>query len=661
MAAVSQSEILWIALIPLLPLVASLVIALINPKSKGLGVSIAMIAMLGSLVLSFKAFYMTWHLDGALFFNFEWLRARSQSVELGVLLNSLTGSMLAMVTFVGLLIFIFAGSYMDHDERKTRFFCYLCLFASGMLGLLIANSILLLFMCWEIVGLASYLLIGFWFHKPEAAKAAQKAFIATRVGDIGFLIGILLVFKYTGTFVFYSSNGLGILQDIGLTMLTSHTNVILGLNAAGLVALLFFVGAIGKSGQLPLHIWLPDAMEGPTPVSALIHAATMVAAGVFLVARTYPLFAADPITLSVVAWFGAATALFAAIIALAQYDIKRILAFSTVSQLGLMMVGLGTGGVATGMFHLLTHAFFKALLFLGAGSIIHGCHDEQDIRKMGGLLKYMPTSSVCYLFGTLALCAFPFTAGFFSKDAILLTAWSKSQPIFWISASASFLTAVYMTRQCVYVFLGKYRGRKSPHESSLQMTVPLMILAVISLVGGYVATSFHVNHYLDGSDHAEHLQIVVIISYCISLGGIFLGYVFYKRGKLGEGLPDPLELLIGPIYRVMENRFYVDEVYNGTIYKVWDGLGCFAQLIDEILNLKKLITVGIVRFFAKFFAETTDEKFINGLAFDGVCHVVQESAPIATRMQNGFFSGYLRTVSIGVLLLGIIMWVSFGS
>ncbi len=321
--------------------------------------------------------------------NFAWLHFGCTAVDLGWVLDPLAAIMLVMVSFVGLLIFIYSVGYMAHDENFTRFFCFLSLFAGAMLGVVISNSMLLLFMCWEIVGLTSYLLIGFWYQKPSAAAAAKKAFLTTRVGDIFFLLGIVWLFSQTGTLLFYN-HGVGSLEGLALAnLLTQHAAF--GLTAAGAIGLLIFAGAAGKSGQLPLHVWLPDAMEGPTPVSALIHAATMVAAGVYLIARVYPLMqigapaGGTTAALTVVTWVGAATAVFAALIAVAQNDIKRILAYSTISQLGYMMAGLGLGGVAVGMFHLITHAFFKALLFLGAGSVIHGCHEEQDIRRMGGL------------------------------------------------------------------------------------------------------------------------------------------------------------------------------------------------------------------------------------------------------------------------------------
>ena len=321
---------------------------------------------------------------------------------LGWVLDPLAAVMLMMITLVGLCIFIFSTGYMAEDRNFVRFFAYLSFFSGAMLGLVISNSLLLLFICWELVGLASYLLIGFWIERPSAAAAAKKAFITTRIGDMGFFLGLLWLYGRSGTLLFYD-DGNGCLESAGLAML--------GASAVS-IALLIFCGAVGKSGQFPLHVWLPDAMEGPTPVSALIHAATMVAAGVFLVARVYPIFslgAIDGVTssLTVVVWIGVITALMAALIAIAQADIKRILAYSTVSQLGLMMVSLGVGGVAAGMMHLLAHGFFKALLFLGAGSVIHGCHHEQDIRKMGGLRRLMPVTFSTYAIGMMALSGVP--------------------------------------------------------------------------------------------------------------------------------------------------------------------------------------------------------------------------------------------------------------
>ena len=400
----------------------------------------------------------------ASFHNFTWFTFGEQTLRLGLVLDPLTAVMLVMITFVSLCIFVFSVGYMAEDEISTRFFAYLSFFSAAMLGVVIANSLLLLFICWELVGLASYLLIGFWIHKPSAAAAAKKAFITTRIGDIGFFLGMLWLYGRSGTLLFYDG-GNGALESAGLLSLGA---------AATLIALLIFCGAVGKSGQFPLHVWLPDAMEGPTPVSALIHAATMVAAGVFLVARVYPLFSLGAIhgvttSLTVVVWVGVITALISALIALAQSDIKRILAYSTVSQLGLMMVSLGVGGVAAGIMHLLAHGFFKALLFLGSGSVIHGCHDEQDIRNMGGLRGLMPVTFLTYAIGMMALSGVPlFFSGAWTKEEILhATAhWPVSRLPHYLMLAGVVLTALYMTRQMIYVFFGPRRAAaEHAHES----------------------------------------------------------------------------------------------------------------------------------------------------------------------------------------------------
>jgi len=404
---------------------------------------------------------------------------------------------------------------------------------------------------------------------------------------------------------------------------------------------------VGKSGQLPLHVWLPDAMEGPTPVSALIHAATMVAAGVFLVARTFPLFEAGGM-LPLVAWVGAITALVAAFIALGQYDLKRILAYSTVSQLGLMMVGIGVAGVSVGMFHLLTHAFFKALLFLGAGSIIHGCHEEQDIRKMGGLAKPMPITTVAYLCGTLALVAFPFTSGFFSKDEILAGAWATNPPVFWIAAFASLLTAVYMTRQCMYVFPGTHRGDHAPHESPWIMTVPLLILSLFALGLGALAKGSLLAK-LPG-DAAEHETIVIAVSIAVALGGIALGFLIYRRRALGEAA-DPLAL------RPFERKFWLDELYATTVGRLWTLLTVIAEQLNALLLFIRDLAVEVASRIASAFAVYGDRMLIDSFAFDGLCDRLRSAGRTATRPQNGFLPGYLRLIALGTVLLGaLVLW-----
>ncbi|HEY6228193.1 MAG TPA: NADH-quinone oxidoreductase subunit L, partial [Verrucomicrobiae bacterium] len=373
-------------LIPATPIVAALLILGFGKHARLTAALAAVLGQVVALAMSIFAFVPTLsaHSFRAVQ-NFTWFVFGEQSLRLGFVLDPLAAAMMLMITLVGLCIFVFSIGYMAEDKNFSRFFAYLSFFSGAMLGVVVANSLLLLFIFWELVGLASYLLIGFWIDRPSAAAAAKKAFITTRIGDMGFFIGILWLYHRSGTLLFYNNGG-GCLE----------TAAFLGASST-FIALLIFCGAVGKSGQFPLHVWLPDAMEGPTPVSALIHAATMVAAGVFLVARVYPIFAAGAIngvtpSLTVVVWVGVITGLIAALIAVAQFDIKRILAYSTVSQLGLMMVSLGVGGVAAGIMHLLAHGFFKALLFLGAGSVIHGTRHEQDIRKMGGLRKLMPVT-----------------------------------------------------------------------------------------------------------------------------------------------------------------------------------------------------------------------------------------------------------------------------
>ncbi|HMJ89467.1 MAG TPA: NADH-quinone oxidoreductase subunit L, partial [Candidatus Acidoferrum sp.] len=625
--------------------------------------------------------------------NFDWLTFGNTTLKLGWMLDPLTAVMLLMVTFVSLLIFIYSIGYMAHDENFTRFFCFLALFAAAMLGIIIANSLLLLFMSWELVGLASYLLIGFWYQKPSAAAAAKKAFITTRVGDIGFLLGMLWLYSNTGTLLFYD-NGNGCLEQSALTKLVT-TVTAGGMVVSTAVALLIFCGAIGKSGQVPLHVWLPDAMEGPTPVSALIHAATMVAAGVFLVARVYPLMDADPMNvaghspaLTVVTWIGAITAVFAALIAVAQNDIKRILAYSTVSQLGYMMMGLGVGGVAVGMFHLLTHAFFKALLFLGSGSVIHGMHEEQDIRRMGALRHAMPITFLTYAIGMMALCGVPlFFSGFWSKDEILHAAsgWSVSKVPFYMGLFGAVLTAFYMTRQVYYVFFGADRRRsrgnethashgksESPHvdsyevhESPAVMTIPLVILAVAAIVVGFFGTPAWpwLHSYLTG--HELHLDFgkfggavgTMILSTIVVAIGIGSAWLLYSRkAPKTANEPDPLEAAQPSLWRLLANRFYIDELYEATVVR----LNAFAAVLSDWLD--RVIWNGlveVVKLLADGFARISraiDQNIVNG-GFDESCGGVKRSAGLFSRFQNGRVQSYLRVVGAAmVILVLLLLW-----
>ncbi|MBV9462792.1 MAG: NADH-quinone oxidoreductase subunit L, partial [Verrucomicrobiae bacterium] len=556
----------YLYLIPLLPLLAAGITALLKRQKRRLSAALVIGSMAVVFLLSVAMFLQVWRNgggDGAgepyrKVLSFNWFVSGNQGVQLGFLLDGLSALMLIVVSSVSLLVFIFSAGYMAEDENFTRFFTFLSLFAGSMLGLVLANSLLLLFMFWELVGLSSYLLIGFWFFKPSAAAAAKKAFIVTRIGDIGFFLGLILLYRLTGTSAFYNQLGLGALQESGLQSIRA-AGLLWGLPLTTLTALLIFCGAMGKSGQFPLHVWLPDAMEGPTPVSALIHAATMVAAGVFLVARMYPVFHLSETALQTVACIGGITALMAAFIGCAQFDIKRILAYSTVSQLGYMMIGLGTAGVPTGMFHLFTHAFFKALLFLGSGSIIHACHHEQDIRKMGGLFKVMPWTAGTYLLATGALCGIFPLAGFWSKDEILAGALHHAHHEsggFWYTwhyfpficgLTAAFLTAFYMTRQCIYVFFGRTRdSHLHPHESPWVMVGPLVALAVPTVLAGFwalVQGPRSLQSLLVGASEPEKMNwLLAGLSVGIALAGILTAWLVYGwKPRVRETGAEPLE------------------------------------------------------------------------------------------------------------------------
>ena len=685
---------LW--LIPVLPLLAAGISALLKRPNRSLSAGLAIGALGASFLLSLVAFAATLGKHGAAarqVHNFDWFALGDTVVRLGWVLDPLTAAMVVMITFVGSLIFIFSVGYMSHDENFTRFFCFLSLFAAAMLGLIIANNLLLLFMCWELVGLASYLLIGFWFHKPSAAAAAKKAFITTRIGDVFFFLGIVWLYSETGTLLFYDA-GRGCLEQDALAKMVAHSTIG-GLAASSAIGLLLFAGAVGKSGQLPLHVWLPDAMEGPTPVSALIHAATMVAAGVFLVARVYPLMelqqagVSQPIPLTAVTWIGALTAVFAAFVAVAQTDIKRILAYSTVSQLGYMFMGLGIGGVGVGMFHLLTHAFFKALLFLGSGSIIHGCHEEQDIRRMGGIRKFMPTTFATYAIGMMALSGVPLVfCGFWSKDEILNAAWlyQPSKIPFFLGLGGAFLTAFYMTRQMCFVFAGKYRGghetahddhghshshgdahAHDPHESPAVMTLPLQILAACTVLLTLVSTPLWpwLPHYLNGeSAHLDpgHLfnagtLTLLLVSAVVVATGIGLGWWFY--GLLPAEKPDekdPLEQQFPEQFAWSRGKFFFDELYAATFVRWNARLGLLCNDLDRrVLDLLVSI-VGWATNGCAHIAKLFDELVVNKL-FDAGCTEVRRGAEAASELQGGQIHQYLRSIGVALILFVFILAV----
>jgi len=536
---------------------------------------------------------------------FTWIGSGAFKAIAGLQVDPLSVVMILVVTGVGFLIHVYSIGYMHEDESFYRYFTYLNLFTFSMLLLVLANNFLLMFIGWEGVGLCSYLLIGFWFEKKSASAAGMKAFIVNRVGDFGFLLAIFLIFVTFHTIdfteVFHAAPEL--LQT--------------GSVVAAIITLLLFVGAVGKSAQIPLYTWLPDAMEGPTPVSALIHAATMVTAGVYMVVRCNVLYSLSPFTMTVVAVIGGATALFAASIGLVQNDIKRVLAYSTVSQIGYMFLACGLGGYITGVFHLVTHAFFKALLFLGSGSVIHGLGGEQDMRKMGALKKFMPITYITFFIGTLAIAGIPPFAGFFSKDEILLEAYTKGNLFFWgLGALAALLTAFYMFRLLFMTFHGKSKMTKHVeehvHESPKSILFPLIVLAILSIVGGFLGfpTLSVINEFLapvigaghhglahGGESHhvSSNLMFSMMgISTGIAIVGIVLAYVMYISKP---DLPGAIAKKFKGIYNIILNKYYVDEIYDETFVKPTLGVSNLlwkvvdVRIIDGFVNAVGRLTI----------------------------------------------------------------------
>ncbi|HEU0208826.1 MAG TPA: NADH-quinone oxidoreductase subunit L [Candidatus Udaeobacter sp.] len=657
---------LW--LLPTLPFAAAVVILNLAKSRRKTAAMLAIVGQVTALALSIVAFVSTLQTRGFReIHNFTWFTFGDQTLRLGFVLDPLGAAMLLMICLVGLCIFIFSVGYMAKDKDFTRFFAYLSFFSGAMLGLVIANSLLLLFMFWELVGLASYLLIGFWIERPSAAAAAKKAFITTRIGDMGFFLGMLWLYNRSGTLLFYDG-GRGCLESAGLA--------ILGVSST-FIALLIFCGAVGKSGQFPLHVWLPDAMEGPTPVSALIHAATMVAAGVFLVARVYPLFSLGAIkgvtsSLTVVVWIGVTTALMAALIAVAQSDIKRILAYSTVSQLGLMMVSLGVGGVAAGIMHLLAHGFFKALLFLGSGSVIHGCHGEQDIRQMGGLRHLMPVTFGTYTIGMMALSGVPlfFSGGWTKEDILHATAqWPRSHTPYYLMLAGVVLTALYMTRQIIYVFFGNRRtAAEQAHESPSVMTMPLIVLAIGTVLLSVVLTSAWplLDGYLTGeSAHfelARLIQPVLFASVALVGAGIALGVWFYRKaGTRDRDRPaaiDPLEYAQPWLFRFLANKMYIDELYALTIIALARGSSRFSDWMDRYFWDGLVRGLGAIGQVFGILTAGVDKRGINA----GVDETAVRTRGLGRRLSaahSGQIQLYLGVIAVGMLaLLLLYAWLS---
>jgi proton-translocating NADH-quinone oxidoreductase chain L len=657
---------LW--LIPVVPLVASLAILSLANAWRGSAAGLAVAGQTATLALSVLAFLPTLQTSGfRVVQNFTWFTFGDNALRLGFVLDPLGAAMLLMISLVGLCIFVFSIGYMAEDKNFVRFFAYLSFFSGAMLGVVIANSLLLLFISWELVGLASYLLIGFWIERPSAAAAAKKAFITTRIGDMGFFLGMLWLYNRSGTLLFYD-DGKGCLEAAGVAMLGA---------SATFIALLIFFGAVGKSGQFPLHVWLPDAMEGPTPVSALIHAATMVAAGVFLVARVYPLFSLGAVngvtsSLTVVVWIGVTTALMAALIAIAQADIKRILAYSTVSQLGLMMVSLGVGGVAAGIMHLLAHGFFKAVLFLGSGSVIHGCHGEQDIRKMGGLRRFMPVTFVTYVIGMMALSGVPLLfSGGWTKEEILhdIGHWPPSRAPYYLMFAGVVLTAFYMTRQMIYVFFGNSRtAAKQAHESPRVMTIPLIVLALGAILLSVVLTSAWpwLHAYLSGEsvhfEIARLIQPMVFVSLVLVSAGIGIAVWMYRKAGVQDGdRPadiDPLEHAQPALFRFLANKMWIDELYARTVI----AFSWIAARLSDWLD--RYFWDGLVRGFGaigQVFAMVTsrvDERGINA-GVDETTFGARGLGRLISAAHSGQIQIYLGIVAIGMLaLLLLYAWLA---
>ncbi len=620
-----MAELFW--LIPFFPALSSLLLILFGRKLPRKYIAFqACLAVFFSLalsILSFLSLLGSGHEGHGLIKNlFAWIHSGSFKVDLSLQFDQLTAVMCLVVSGVGFLIHVYSSGYMAEDKSFARFFAYMNLFTFSMLLLVMASNLVLMFVGWEGVGLCSYLLIGFWFEKPSAADAGKKAFIVNRIGDAGFMLGIFFILLHIGSAEFAAVNHAveagGFAQGL-----------------ATLIALLLFVGAIGKSAQIPLYVWLPDAMEGPTPVSALIHAATMVTAGVYMVARMNLLYSLSPVAMQVVAIVGALTAVYAASMALTQNDIKRVLAYSTISQLGYMFIGLGVGAYSAAVFHLYTHAFFKSLLFLGAGSVMHALSGELDLRKMGGLRKYLPLTFPTFLIATIAIAGVPFFSGFFSKDAILTSAFANGQYLIWaLGLMGAVLTAFYMFRVVFLTFYGKERlepeAKAHLHESPKTMTIPLVILAFFSIVAGYVGLPIVLGKNVNLFDrflepvihapHGAHLSLssewmLILASVAVALFGIFIAYVFYLKKP---DIPHNLVARFPWLYKLLYNKYYMDEIYNATfvnstikgselVYKHFDlkvidgALNGSAKTMNTIGKLLSSLQTGLIKDYALVF------------------------------------------------------------
>ncbi len=601
---------LW--LLFLLPLISAAVIHFVLKQK-----FVCIAALLGTITTGATLVLSILWLNSSLtevFPNFSWISVGSFNPEIGIVGDQLAKGMMIVVCGIGFLVHVFSLGYMKSDESKARYFGNLSLFMFSMTGIVLASNFVMMFIFWELVGLSSYLLIGHWYQKASAAEAAKKAFLSNRIGDFGFLIGILMVSVMAGSFAFADMNG---------SQFISY-----GPCLAGLAVIFVFCGAIGKSAQLPLHIWLPDAMEGPTPVSALIHAATMVAAGVYMMARFFGSigieFLAEIPAVQIIAWIGAITSLVAALIATQQNDIKKILAYSTLSQLGYMVMSVGLLAPAVGMFHLYTHAWFKALLFLGSGAIIYACHHEQNIWKMGGLLKKMPISAITFIIGTLSLTAVPFTSGFYSKEGILHVAeHTGNTALLVIGLFVAMLTTFYMFRLIFVAFLGdpKHKHAEDAKEVSPIMWVPLLVLAVAAALSPWFSKFFPANETSNIHVSLDILWLdpLVLMSIGVFVVGFILALVLYK-GKTSDPLAN------NKFMKVFANKFYIDEFYAGIVKWFQDILAAIIHFLDEFL--------------------------INGILVGGFTRLAQGTGNIFCKyIQSGNLQHYAFLSGIGIIIV----------
>jgi NAD(P)H-quinone oxidoreductase subunit 5 len=635
-------------LIAIYPLISAVLIMLFTHKSRiissGLSISAVGLGLAHSLVVFFS-----FHGHEAIEQNYTWIKAGSFHLEMGSLIDPLAIVMLLTVNLVSLLVQIYTHGYMDEDSGYTRFYSYLSLFTFSMLGLVLSTNLFQMYFFWELVGVCSFLLIGFWWYKPSAAHACKKAFVVNRVGDAGFLLGLILLYYFTKS-VYENTDSVALgftqLKEVATQAIFTNGLALTGLISITTIGVLIFMGAAAKSAQFPLHIWLPDAMEGPTPISALIHAATMVAAGVYLIARIFPILSIEGSqALEVVAWVGGITAIFAATIAFSQNDIKKGLAYSTCSQLGYMVMAAGLGAPQIAMFHLVTHAMFKAMLFLGSGSVIMGCHHEQDMREMGGLRKHMPITAITFLIGTLSIAGFPFMSGFWSKDMIIAKAWEVNMPLFWIAAITAGMTAFYMFRIYFMTFEGKYRGHAHPHEQPLCVTGPLMILAIPSIILGFWGspfTNYKLQHYLDHHFHSHMEQgqsAMDFVMHEMSLPFGYIPFTMFLVGTIAAFLIYVQQIKIGDktVNEWFKSSFAI--IYSGSASKWW---------IDEIYDV---IVAGFM-FLFRLTWKAFEVVIIETIIINGICWRGTEFVGEVLKVQQ---SGKLQNYVLVMLSAAMLM------